>query len=55
MKDEPVPLAAKTPRSRFFELGTKIMSAPKDEIERREAEWRASRRASHDKAKCTSK
>jgi len=30
----------KTPRERFFNLGRQVMSVPKSEIDRREAEWR---------------
>jgi hypothetical protein len=44
MKSEPIPLSAKSPRERFTELGTKVMSVSKEEIEKREKTWRAQRR-----------
>jgi hypothetical protein len=43
MKNEPLPLAGKTPRERFTELGSKVLSVSKDEIEKREKEWRKAR------------
>jgi hypothetical protein len=41
MKNEPIPLSAKTPRERFTELGTKVLSVSKEEIEKREKAWRS--------------
>ena len=36
-------IPGKTPRERFLNLGRQIMSVPKEEIDRREAEWRKER------------
>jgi hypothetical protein len=44
MKDEPVPLTSKSPKERFYELGHKVMTVPKDEVEAREKKWRKMRR-----------
>jgi hypothetical protein len=44
MKDEPVPLAAKSPKERFYELGHKIMTVPKDVIDARDKAWKNTRR-----------
>ena len=44
MKDEPVPLTAKSPKERFYELGHKIMTVPKEEVDARDKTWRARKR-----------
>jgi hypothetical protein len=44
MKSEPLPLTGKSPRERFNELGTKVLSVSKEEIEKREKEWKKNRR-----------
>jgi hypothetical protein len=41
MKDDPRPeTTAKSPKARFMELGAKIMSVPKAEIDARDKTWR---------------
>jgi len=41
MKGDPVPIQpAKSPRERFMELGKKIMSASKDEVDAQDKKWR---------------
>jgi hypothetical protein len=44
MKDEPVPLTAKSPKERFYELGHKLMTVPKERIDARDKVWRAQRK-----------
>ena len=50
MKDEPLPLSARSPRNRFFELGRKVMTVPKDEIDSREKAWQQTRRKKRPRA-----
>jgi len=39
MKDEPIRLSAKSPKERFHELGSKLMTVPKDEIDALDKKW----------------
>jgi hypothetical protein len=41
MKDERLPLESKSPKARFQELGSKLLSVPKDEIDARDKKWRS--------------
>jgi hypothetical protein len=43
MKEEKAP-AAKPPEDRFKELGRKVMSVPKAEVDARDKAWHANRR-----------
>ena len=44
MKDEQLPLEAKSPKARFDELGSKLLSVPKDEIDARHKKWHESKK-----------
>lgn len=43
MKGDPSPSAAKNPRDRFFDVGRKIMTTPKAEVEARDKAWHTER------------
>jgi hypothetical protein len=44
MKAQPAPERTKPPEDRFKELGRKIMSVPKAEVDARDKAWHAGRR-----------
>ena len=39
MKGERLPLESKTSQTRFQELGSKLLSVPKEEIDARDRKW----------------
>jgi hypothetical protein len=44
MKNEPTPSDGKTPQERFVNLGKRLMSVPKSQIDEREKKWQRERK-----------